>query len=72
MVGLYHLGYDQLCEELAGSVSALDVALQPLLQLTAQRFKRALQQSTDPAEWLAAMPPHLVAHLNTLVRTDNL
>ncbi|XP_037975017.2 rab3 GTPase-activating protein regulatory subunit [Plutella xylostella] len=64
LVGTYHLGYDQLAEELVGQVKALDLALQPLLAITAQRLKRHLELAADPAEWLAAMPPHLVVHLN--------
>lgn len=66
-MGTYHLGYDQLAEELVGQVKALDLALQPLLAITAQRLKRHLELAADPAEWLAAMPPHLVVHLNNYV-----
>ncbi|XP_032515034.2 rab3 GTPase-activating protein non-catalytic subunit [Danaus plexippus] len=59
VIGLYHVGYDELAENILSSVTEPEVLLSPLLAITIQRLKRSLENCKNQPEWIVSMPPQL-------------
>ncbi|XP_041984999.1 rab3 GTPase-activating protein regulatory subunit isoform X2 [Aricia agestis] len=63
VIGLYHMGYDELAENMLGLIADPEVLLTPLLAITIQRLKRSLENSKNQAEWIVSVPPQLYKRL---------
>ncbi|CAK1540482.1 unnamed protein product [Leptosia nina] len=59
IIGLYHLGYDCLAENIVTVINEPELLLPPLLAITIQRFKRSLEHSNNQPEWIVSMPPQV-------------
>nr|XP_026500575.1 rab3 GTPase-activating protein regulatory subunit isoform X2 [Vanessa tameamea] len=71
VVGLYHMGYDEIAEATLGMIKEPELTLIPIIAITIQRLKRSLENSKNQAEWIVSMPPQLYKRLqNTVLDTS--
>lgn len=67
VVGLYHLGFDTLAENLLSCINNPEEILPPLLAITTQRLKHSQANSSNQPEWIVTVPPHLYKRLQNTV-----
>ncbi|KAL4715515.1 hypothetical protein ACJJTC_009141 [Scirpophaga incertulas] len=63
VIGLYHLGYDILAENILGFINEPELVLSSLLAITLQRLKRSLEYSANQPEWIVSISPNLYKRL---------
>ncbi|CAK1601081.1 unnamed protein product [Parnassius mnemosyne] len=63
VVGLYHMGFDDLALNMVGSVADPELLLVPVVAITIQRLKRNLEQCKNQPEWIVTVPPQLYKRL---------
>ncbi|XP_023935335.1 rab3 GTPase-activating protein regulatory subunit [Bicyclus anynana] len=67
VVGLYHMGYDELAENILSLIREPQLLLLPILAITIQRLKRSLENSTNQPEWIVSLPPQLYKKMQNTV-----
>ncbi|KAI5632356.1 rab3 GTPase-activating protein regulatory subunit [Phthorimaea operculella] len=67
VIGLYHMGYDTLAENVLSLLKDPALALPSLLAISCQRLKRSQAHSSNQAEWTVTVPPHLYKRLQTML-----
>ncbi|XP_050347252.1 rab3 GTPase-activating protein regulatory subunit isoform X2 [Nymphalis io] len=71
VIGLYHMGYDEIAESVLSMIKEPELLLVPIIAITIQRLKRNLENSKNQAEWIVSMPPQLYKRLqNTVLDTS--
>ncbi|XP_059049592.1 rab3 GTPase-activating protein non-catalytic subunit-like [Achroia grisella] len=71
VIGLYHLGYDSLAENIIGLINEPELIMSPILAISTQRLKRSLEHSKNQPEWIVTVTPHLYKRLqNTALDTS--
>ncbi|XP_045532220.1 rab3 GTPase-activating protein regulatory subunit isoform X1 [Pieris brassicae] len=67
VIGLYHMGYDSLAENMLVLINEPKSLLPPLLAITIQRLKKSLENSKNQPEWIVSIPPQVYKRIqNTL------
>ncbi|CAF4847792.1 unnamed protein product [Pieris macdunnoughi] len=67
VIGLYHMGYDSLAENMLVLLNEPRSLLPPLLAITIQRLKKSLENSKNQPEWIVSIPPQVYKRIqNTL------
>lgn len=72
VIGLYHLGYDMLAENILTYVKDPELLMPPLLAISIQRLKRSLEHSSNQPEWIVSISPNLYKRLQNTVSFLNI